>query len=219
MLYGRRTLTPQRVPEGNSSLRLVLEKRFQYKYTGFMVTAIVGGAALFLFPSLYFINQNYELFKTLAFDTHPYLVEHLEREISWLKLFLIASLTLMMGLTFLLSIKMTRNILAPLVKMERHMHSLMLGHWHIPDYPIPEREDFRDLSLTYDYFYRSLKANTEAELKLLEKLSIDPQNREAYTAWRSLINEKRARLGLNEEFISNENVVSLNEFDQKRHVS
>lgn len=219
MLYGRRALTPQRVHQGNTSLRLVLEKRFQYKYTGFMVTAIVGGTALFLIPSFYFINQNYELFKTLAFDTHPYLVEHLEREISWLKFFLLASLTLMMGLTFLLSIKMTRNILAPLIQMEKHMHSLMLGHWHIPDYQIPEREDFRDLSLTYDYFYRSLKANTEAELKLLEKLSIDPQNREAYTAWRSLINEKRARLGLNEEFISNENVLSLNEFDQKRHVS
>lgn len=219
MLYGRRALTPQRVSQGNTPLRLVLEKKFQYKYTGYMVTAIVGGAALFLIPSFYFINQNYELFKTLAFDTHPYLVEHLEREISWLKFFLMASLALMMGLTFLLSIKMTRNILAPLIKMEKHMHSLMLGHWHIPDYPIPEGEDFRDLSLTYDYFYRSLKANTEAELKLLEKLSIDPQNREAYTSWRSLINEKRARLGLTEEFISNENVVNLNEFDQKRHVS
>ena len=99
------------------------------------------------------------------------------------------------------------------------MHKLMLGQWNVPDYPIPEEDDFRDLSMTYDYFYRSLKANTETELKLLEKLSIDPQNREAYAAWKHLLSEKRSRLGIQEEFITSENVLELNEFDQKRRVS
>ncbi|MNL44819.1 hypothetical protein D3C87_1674190 [compost metagenome] len=99
------------------------------------------------------------------------------------------------------------------------MHQLMLGQWHIPDYAMPVDDDFRDLSMTYDYFYRALKANTETELKLLEKLSIDPSNREAYAAWKQLLSEKRARLGIEEEFILNENVASLSESRSKRHVS
>jgi len=78
------------------------------------------------------------------------------------------------------------------------MKELMHGNWHIPDYKLSIDDDFRDLSVTYDYFYRSLKANTEAELKLIEKLSIDPQNREAYAAWKNLIVIKRSRLGMQE---------------------
>lgn len=184
-----------------------------------MVTAVVGGAVLFLLPSFFFVNQNFDLFKSLAYDTQPNLIQHLEREVTWLRVFLSASFLFLTGVTLFLSIRMTRNLLSPLVKMEKHMHQLMLGQWDIPDFHVPEDDDFRDLSMTYDYFYRALKANTEMELKLLEKLSIDPQNREAYAAWKQLLGEKRARLGIKEEFITNENVVNLNEFDQKRRVS
>lgn len=219
MLYGRRVIEPQRVPAGKNTRRLILDKGFQYKYSWYMVTAVVGGAALFFLPAFYFINQNYDLFISLAYDTHPHLVQHLEREIAWLRVFLGVSFLFLTGVTLFLSIRMTRNLLTPLIKMEKHMRQLMLGQWHIPDFQMPEEDDFRDLSMTYDYFYRALKANTEAELKLLEKLSIDPQNREAYAAWKMLLVEKRARLGVEDTFISNENVANLNEFDQKRHAS
>ncbi|HEY1079216.1 MAG TPA: hypothetical protein VGE46_03930 [Bdellovibrio sp.] len=219
MLYGRRVIEPQRVSQGPASRRFILNKAFQYKYCWYMVTAVVGGAILFLLPSYFFINQNYNLFTSLAYDTHPHLVQHLEREVTWLRIFLAASFLFLTGVTLLLSIRMTRNLLSPLIMMEKHMHKLMLGQWNVPDYPIPEEDDFRDLSMTYDYFYRSLKANTETELKLLEKLSIDPQNREAYAAWKHLLSEKRSRLGIQEEFITSENALELNEFDQKRRVS
>ncbi|KYG69466.1 hypothetical protein AZI87_09810 [Bdellovibrio bacteriovorus] len=219
MLYGRRVIEPQRVPHGQGPRRFILNKSFQYKYCWYMVTAVAGGAVLFLLPAYYFIVQNYDLFKSLAYDTHPYLVEHLEREVTWLKIFLSASFLFLMGVTLFLGIRMTKNLLSPLVTMERHMHQLMLGQWHIPDYHLPEEDDYRDLAMTYDYFYRALKANTETELKLLEKLSIDPQNREAYAAWKHLLAEKRARLGIREEFITNDSVVDLSEFDQRRRVS
>lgn len=235
MLYGRRVIEPQRASHGSSGLgarRYILNKSFQYKYCWYMVTAVAGGAILFLLPSYFFINQNYELFKSLAYDTHPHLIQHLEREISWLKVFLGASFTFLGAITLFLSIRMTKNLLSPLVKIEKHMHKLMLGQWHIPDY-IPDHDDFRELGMTYDYFYRALKANTEAELKLLEKLSIDPQNREAFAAWKNLLSIKRARLGINSDSISSdsteaeivkikepsENAASLNEFGQKRRVS
>jgi len=219
MLYGRRVIEPQRVPHGLNPKRLILNKSFQHKYSLYMVTAVAGGALLFLIPAFYFISQNYELFKSLAYDVQPRLVEHLEREVTWLRFFLGGAALLIVGLTMLLSIRMTKNLLSPLVTMEKHMHQLMLGQWHIPDYLIPDEDDFRDLSMTYDYFYRALKANTETELRLLEKLSIDPQNREAYAAWRQLMAVHRARLGVQDEFISNETVAELSEFDRKRRVS
>ncbi|WP_413558667.1 hypothetical protein [Bdellovibrio sp. HCB209] len=219
MLYGRRVIEPQRVPHGNGRKRFILNKAFQYKYSWYMITAFAGGALLFFIPAYYFISQNYELFKTLAYDTQPRLVEHLEREMMWLRVFLGASLVAIAGVTLFLSIRMTKNLLAPLIKMENHMHQLMLGQWHIEDYVIPQEDDFRDLSMTYDYFYRALKANTETELKLLEKLSIDPQNREAYAAWKHLLAEKRSRLGIKEEFISNDTPTELVELNSRRRVS
>lgn len=219
MLYGRRVIEPQRAPQGVNPRRFILNKAFQYKYSWYMITAIVGATLLFLLPAYFFITQNYELFKSLAYDTHPNLVAHLEREVTWLKVFLGVSVVFLCGVTLFLSIRMTKNLLSPLVSMEKHMHQLMLGQWHIPDYAMPVDDDFRDLSMTYDYFYRALKANTETELKLLEKLSIDPSNREAYAAWKQLLSEKRARLGIEEEFILNENVELLSESRSKRRVS
>lgn len=219
MLYGRRVIAPQRVPPGKDHRHFILDKSFQNKYTWYLFTAVAVGSTLFFLPSFYFINQNYELFKSLAYDTAPYLVEHLEREVHWMTFFLAASFALISAVTFFLSVRMTRNLLTPLIKMEKHMHQLMLGHWHIPDFHLPEDDDFRDLSLTYDYFYRALKANTESELRLLEKIKIDPLDREAYAAWKQLLTEKRARLGIEEPFITNENIIHLEDLEQKSRVS
>jgi hypothetical protein len=229
MLYGRRVIEPQQVPPSYGQKGYILNKAFQYKYCWYMITAVAGASLLFLLPAYYFIFQNYQLFTTLAYDTYPKLVEHLDREITWLRFFLGTSFFLLCGVTLILCVRMTRNLLSPLVSLEKHMHQLMLGQWHIPDYKIPPEDDFRDLSMTYDYFYRSLKANTEVELKLLEKLSIDPQNREAYAAWKQLLSIKRSRLGFEEEFITspepateldaNENGASTIEFGRKRRAS
>lgn len=198
MLYGKRIYEPQSRLSHARTQKMILNKAFQYKYTVFLMTAIIGGILLFFAPAYYFINQNYALFINLAYDTQPALITHLEREVVWLGVFMVVSLGVIASMTLLVGLRMTKNLLAPLVQMEKHMKELMYGHWHIPDYKIDQDDDFRDLAVTYDYFYRSLKANTEAELKLIEKLSIDPQNREAYAAWKNLIMIKRSRLGMQE---------------------
>jgi hypothetical protein len=209
MLYGKRSYEPQARLSHTRSQKFILNKAFQYKYTLFLVTAVTGSTLLFFAPTYYFIKQNYDLFVNLAYDVHPALVTHLEREVVWLAVFMALSLGFLIGLSLLIGFRMTKNVLAPLVQMEKHMKELMYGNWHIPDYKISSEDDFKDLSMTYDYFYRSLKANTEAELKLIEKLSIDPQNREAYAAWKNLIMIKRSRLGLQETPFEEFNVQPL----------
>ena len=198
MLYGKRIFEHHPQQNKLQSQKFSLNRAFQYKYTLFLITAVIGGTLLFFAPTYYFIKQNYDLFVSLAYDTQPGLVKHLEREVVWLGVFMALSLTLIAGLCLMIGLRVTKNVLAPLVQMEKHMKELMYGNWHIPDYKLSSDDDFRDLSITYDYFYRSLKANTEAELKLIEKLSIDPQNRAAYASWKNLIMIKRSRLGIQE---------------------
>lgn len=209
MLYGKRIYESQTPQSHVRTQKMILNKAFQYKYTLYLTTAVLGGIGIFFAPIYYFINQNYTFFTNLAYDTHPALVTHLEREVIWLGVFMVVSLAFIAGMTLAIGLRMTKNLLSPLVQMEKHMKKLMYGHWHIPDYKISHEDDFRDLALTYDYFYRSLKANTEAELKLIEKLSIDPQNREAYAAWKNLIVIKRSLLGLQELPFEESNVQPL----------
>ena len=198
MLYGKRIYEPQPQQKKSKPQKFILNKAFQYKYTLFLITAVTGGTLLFFAPTYYFVKQNYDLFVSLAYDSHPGLVTHLEREVVWLGVFMALSLVMIIGLCLMIGLRVTKNILAPLIQMEKHMKELMYGNWHIPDYKLSADDDFRDLAITYDYFYRSLKANTEAELKLIEKLSIDPHNREAYASWKNLILIKRSRLGTQE---------------------
>ncbi len=226
MLYGKRIYESQSRRSSKRSRKIILNRAFQYKYTLFLMTSVIGGVLLFFAPAYYFINQNYTLFTKLAYDTQPALVTHLEREVIWLEVFMVLSLCLVAGMTLLIGLRMTKNLLAPLMQMEKHMKELMYGHWHIPDYKIATDDDFRDLALTYDYFYRSLKANAEAELKLIERFSIDPQNREAYAAWKNLIMINRSRLGMQElpfeEFNgtkTNENDVVSIEAERRRRAS
>ncbi len=197
----------------------IVSRAFQRKYVWYFVTALAGSAFLFMLPSFLFVKQNYELFKSLAYDTQPMLVQHLEREVKWLTIFMVSSVLCLFGFTLFLSFRMTKSLVLPLVRMEKHMHQLMLGHWNIENFEIEEDDDFRDLSMTYDYFYRSLKASTENELRLLEKLKIDMKDREGHSALRDLIKEKRNRLGIQDAPSSLDNVVHLREFDQKRRAS
>lgn len=198
MLYSRRIGDIRNSPKKNQ--RLILDESIQLKYTLYLCMAITGSVLLFFLPTYFFINQNYQIFLRLAFDTHPALLKHLEREIHWLWFFLASGLICIGLLSFFLTIRMTRNLIDPLARMEQHMRKLLQGHWHIPDFDVP-KNDFKDLSLTYDYFYRVLKINTEMELKLLEKLNVDAQNREAYAAWKSLIEIKQQKLGLTQNYL------------------
>ena len=90
---------------------------------------------------------------------------------------------------------MTRKLIDPLVIMEKHMRKLTQGEWTAPDLP-HQQNDFNELLATYDYFYRSLKVMTESEIELLQKLHVDPANREAYAAWKFLLDSKSKRLGV-----------------------
>jgi hypothetical protein len=221
MFYGRRIFksTQQQFEESRFLRKYIINRAFQYKYLLYTATAIAGGVMVFLIPAYFFISQNYQVFSQIAFDSHPHLISHLDREISWLKGFLILSfITILVSCSWLV-IRMTKNLISPLIEIEKHMRLLMLGHWDIPDYQMHADNEYRDLSMTYEYFYRALRANTEVELQLLEKMNIDPHNREAYAAWKKLVSIHRSRLGQQSIHSISENVAPTDEVVPLRRVS
>jgi hypothetical protein len=170
-----------------------------------------------MLPAWYFSNQNFSIFKSLAYDVQPDLIAHLNREILWLKGFLLVCLSMMAVFSFSMAYRMTNAILGPLIGLENHMRKVALGDWKSEDFVQRSEDDFRSLATTYSYLYRSLRAQNESDLKQLEKLSIEPHRREAFMAWQSLIQTKRAQLGL--ETKSNDLGEEISSAPQKRHVS
>lgn len=171
--------------------------------------AIMGLCVLlFLGPALYFVEQNYETFKLLAYDVKPSLLAHLEREMIWLRLFFLLGSVTTIAACLIYGRRFLRSLLHPMQKMEDHLISLTRGDWWTQAPPMPGSDAHRPFFLTYTYFYRSLREKAEAELNTLQKISIDPEDRESYNAWSVLLDSYRARLGVTEETVSDSSATS-----------
>lgn len=101
-------------------------------------------------------------------------------------------------------------MMAPIIEVEKHMKSLSKGYWGEPLASFDPEHDLQSFYSTYDYFYRTLKVSAEHELLLIEKMIIDPEHREANAARAQLLDIKRKRLGLDFNYTSTGQVVSIN---------
>lgn len=212
MIYGRRFFDrggprpapPQRSDRrGFNPFRLVY-RSFQMKYTLYLLAAVAGSVFIFNLPAWYFVHENYQIFNSLAYDLDPSLVEHLEREVLWLGFFAFFALISTAFFCLWIGFQMTGAVVGPLISLERHMKQATLGDWRRDDFQIRDSDDFRSLANTYSYFYRTLRAQAENEIQLLEKIYISPEQKEAYTALKSLVAAKRAQLGV----VGLENLIS-----------
>lgn len=151
---------------------------------------------LLIVPALYLVEQNYDIFQQLAFDIKPSLIQHLEREVVWLRLFMVVGLsgTLLVGALFIY--KVSRHLLRPLDDVEDHLRRLTMGDWSEQGPSRLEPEVYRTFFLTYEHFHRTLISGAENELRLLEKLNVDPAQREAHAAWIALRQLYLRRLAL-----------------------
>jgi hypothetical protein len=231
MIYGRRFFEKSKPwQQSNNDYRLPSKearnqgqalkwtyRQFQLKYIIFLAAGAIGASLVFMIPAWYFSHQNFSIFKALAYDVQPDLIVHLEREIQWLKGFLVACLALMAIFSVSMAYRIINAILGPLIGLENHMRKVALGDWKNEDFHQRSEDDFRSLATTYSYLYRSLRAQNEADLRQLEKLSIDPHRREAHMAWQTLIQTKRTQLGLENQ--SSDPAVEISLVPQKRRAS
>lgn len=197
----------------------LLYKAFQFKYTLYLLAAVAGSVAIFMLPTWYFINQNYEIFQHLAYDTQPQLLEHLEREKTWiLFLFTFAEISTI-AFSAWIGLRITTALVGPIWSLERHMKKVTLGDWSAEDFRIRATDDFRSLANTYSYLYRSIRAQTESEIKMLEKLVIDPKEHENYSTWKNLLDSKKHQLGWIEPNSTSDSAAWTVSTPQKRRAS
>lgn len=198
MIYGRR-LFDKSLEEPfrrKPALRVfkVVNAKYQWKYAWHFNAIFLFSIAIFLGPLWYFHNQNYGVFFDIAKTQAPELLEHLERESHWLIGFCVFSVISLLALTTWVCIRMTTNIIGPLISMERHMWKVTTGDWSAEDFRIRADDDFRELAQTYSYLYRSLKAQASSEIKLLERIVVDPSQKDSYNAHMTLMNLKRSQM-------------------------
>lgn len=187
-----------------------LYRSFQFKYVLFLTAAGIGAIVAFAAPIWYFLSQNYGIFQRLAYDVNPQLLEHLDRELIWLKALMVVAILALGGFCAWIALKVTDSIISPLIGLERHMKKITLGDWSAEDFRTRETDDFRSLTSTYSYLYRALRAQAMSDIRMLEKLMIDPKNHEAVQTWATLMNSKRQQLGLKEIPLGNQETSDVN---------
>lgn len=200
MLHGRRphqntASKRQRKVVARSSIR-ILNRELQWRYAGQMMIFSLLLMSFLAVPIWYLVRQNYKIFEKLALDSHPAFLAHLEREQFWIAALLTFGTICLTLLTAWTTLRMTTLWLGPLASIEKHMRKVVHGDWSSHEYVTREADDLRELTGTYNYFYMSLRAQAESELKTLKSLRPDPKKTEAFKAWGELVNLKEKQLGL-----------------------
>ncbi|MBX2988630.1 MAG: hypothetical protein KF802_12100 [Bdellovibrionaceae bacterium] len=195
MIQGRRR-PPQGPPQKQKPPGPLRDRWFAGSLLFGLGAGLIACLLLFLVPAVFFIEQNYNIFLQLAYDVKPGLVQHLEREILWIRSFLVLGSIATAAVGMLFARRLVRHLFRPLQAMEDHLQALTEGQWDQAPPDMMGEETYRSLFLNYEEFYRVQRANLEAELRLLESLPIDPQRRDALLAWQLLLSGHRGRLGL-----------------------
>jgi hypothetical protein len=151
---------------------------------------------LFAGPSWYFNLQNYSVFEKLAYSHEALLLRDLEREINWLGIFTLVSLSTAGVFCFTLAYRLTGHLLKPLQVLEEHMWRTSQGDYSQPEFKLQgNEEEFTRLHEIYAQTYRRIQEQTQLELRVLEKLVLDQQNSSSLANWKALIEMKKKQLG------------------------
>ena len=185
---------PQAKGSRRSGFRLVYSP-VQWRYSLTLGLTCLILSTSFAATIWYFINQNYAFFQKIAYDTHPGLVSHLEREQNWISAILVIGCLMTSFIVTLTTLRITSVLLGPLVAMEKHMHLVIRGDWSSSDFQNRHKDEIREITSTYAYLYRTFRAQSESELKVLEKVLSDPRNREVTEALHNLVNLKKKQMG------------------------
>ncbi|MCC7404359.1 MAG: HAMP domain-containing protein [Bdellovibrionales bacterium] len=176
-----------------------LDREFQVRYISLVLAAATLGAALNLVLIYYFLEQNYTIFFELAFSQAPQMLEHLERERFWIRAFSLGSFLSIVTFFGFVGFKMTSRIVGPLKVLRNHLKQVSRGNWRQQPIKVRDDDEFQDLVEAYNYFFSSYQANLQRDLQRLHALNIDSSNRDAYFAWKQMIEEKSSQLGVVEK--------------------
>lgn len=167
-----------------------VQKSFQSKYTGYLVLCAFISAVIIGGPSYYFLNQNYAIFIDLAYANSPELIQHLQREQSWVNAFLFAALLSLVVVQVYLGLRLTFRIVGPLLALQKHMKTVTKGNLTVEPLNIRTADEFHTLVETYNYLYKTLQAQNIQDVKFLNKIKQSIQDKDTLDTVNNLIHEK-----------------------------
>ncbi|MBN1113881.1 MAG: hypothetical protein JXA66_00930 [Oligoflexia bacterium] len=168
----------------------LIKKQFQYKYS--ILITLIGAFIflLFIIPTYYIINSNYNLFINTGIQMAPEVVEALEAEkrlivYGFFFIFSICSILL-----FIVSITFTHKIAGPVFALERSITKLLNGNLQ-DTMSLRKSDDLQELEQVYERVREHLLKKEHTELQTLTDLKKSPDVNSKLTA---LIKEKEERL-------------------------
>jgi hypothetical protein len=174
---------------------LVVDRKFQVKYTALVVASVLISMLPIGCLSLYFLNQNYNIFMDLALSYSPNLLPHLERERAWIN-GLVATTTVGMTIFFAFyGIRITGRLVTPLLILREQIRSLAKGKWDAPEIRVRDTDEFHELVEAYQYFYKILRHETKIEVQQLRDVLDKATDEHSKAILNELIQEKSKRLG------------------------
>lgn len=187
--------TVANVPPAAYSQRMskYIDRDFQIKFTKYiLIVAVVSGMA-FLIPTLYFINQNYDIFVNLADSFSPDIADHIAREQVGFNL--IFSIFFFANIIFwvVFTRNMTAKIVGPAKILRNHLRLLSRGDLSLPPVKIREDDEFQELVQTYNYFYSLIRVQNERELTELKKVKEQVINPTAHQMLQKIIKDREDR--------------------------
>ncbi|MFK8138861.1 MAG: hypothetical protein AB8E15_10910 [Bdellovibrionales bacterium] len=181
--------------EFSSRNRWLIHPEFQIRHAIVLILACAVPALALVGLGTYFIYQNYSVFMEIAYRYSPDLLEHLEREQSFLLYFALVASLVLTGFTFLFSLRTSFRLIGPLYALENHLKRLIRGDLSQPDLKVREKDEYQELIDTYNYYYNSLQRQSEWELSQLKQLKLSPYAEDSKSRWRALTEYKAEQIG------------------------
>ncbi len=181
-------------PFHNKRLNYLINERFQWRYTRYLVSSVFFASVITGGVTGYFLNQNYDIFNRLALLHAPDLLPQLEREQVWINTFLFAFVLTMLIGSLIFGLRMTSRIAGPLMILKRHFKSLSWGMFFQRPIRVRDSDEFGDLIESYNYFYRSLQTQIRKDLKVLYKVLNENDQDFTREELKRLVEEKQTQL-------------------------
>lgn len=178
----------------NRRINYLVNQKFQWRYTWYLLSTVVLATLLTGGVTAYFLNQNYGIFNRLAYLHAPDLLPQLEREQVWINTFLLAFFIALVSFNLLYGLKMTSRIAGPVMILRRHIRGLARGLFFQRVIRVRETDEFRDLIESYNYLYKSLRAQINRDIKKLEEAVESSKESHVREQLLSLLNEKKSQV-------------------------
>ena len=127
---------------------------FRLKYALLISASSVVGTLLFSGPALWFLTENYQIFRKLSLVNSPELLPHLERESTWLFFFFAIGLLTSLALSVYIGFKIANKILDPVQSVQIHLENLTIGNWRAKQPNPAQHDDLYEFMNIYLYFLK-----------------------------------------------------------------